>query len=456
MQELAYKIYLIYIILCAIVVTSEYAITYILKKEKMKKLALCLTILLVATTLFAAGSKETSPEGAVTLNWYSHASSLGNTEKAIIEKFNETNPNITVDIVELPEATNDKLQALLIALQSGDSSIDFFNADVTWTATFASAQLIEPLDTWFPASEREGFLPGTIAAATYNDTLWGIPFRTDAGVLYYRKDLLQKYGKEVPKTYTDLFATAQEINEKEGGGLYALVGSLTNGEGLTCNAVEWFYSNGGQVIGKDGTILIDSSQNRQILQMMSEAYANNLMPEGVLSYGSGDARSSMFQGKQVFMRAWPKAYAMGQDPDKSKVMGKLGVAPLPRGPQGTMGKSTLGGWQLFMNKNSKNKDASIKFMKFYASEYAQKLHALNDSYMPARKALYTDKDILEKYPYYSEFPQVLETAVPRPQSPYYAEISSILSAEVQNAMKGSKSADQALADAQKTMEQVGK
>ena len=121
-----------------------------------------------------------------------------------------------------------------------------------------------------------------------------------------------------------------------------------------------------------------------------------------------------------------------------------------------MGKSVLGGWQLFLNKNSKHKEASIEFMKFYASEYAQKLHALNDSYMPARSALYTDKDILEKYPYYSDFPQVLETAVPRPQSPYYAEISAILSAEVQNAMKGSKSAPKALADAQKAMEQVGR
>lgn len=422
----------------------------------MKKLALCLALLLISTTLFATGIKEATPEGKVNLHWYSHASSLGNTEKTIIAKFNETNPNISVEVVELPEATNDKLQALLIALQSGDSSIDFFNADVTWTATFAAAQLIEPLDTWFPASERTGFLPGTIEAATYDDTLWGIPFRTDVGVLYYRKDLLEKYGKDVPTTYTDLFATAQEINQKEGGGLYALVGSLANGEGLTCNAVEWFYSNGGQVIGKDGSILINSPQNRQILEMMSDAYKNKLMPEGVLSYGSGDARSSMFQGKQVFMRAWPKAYAMGQDPVKSQVMGKLGVAALPRGPQGTIGKSVLGGWQLFMNKNSKHKEASVKFMKFYASEYAQKLHALNDSYMPAITSLYGDKDILEKYPYYNEFPQALKTAVPRPQSPYYAEISSILSAEVQNAMKGSKSASQALGDAQKAMEQVGK
>ncbi len=422
----------------------------------MKKLALFVTILLMATILFGAGSKEAASEKKVTLHWYSHASSLGNTEKTIIDKFNETNPSISIEVVELPEATNDKLQALLIALQSGDSSIDFFNADVTWTATFASAQLIEPLDAFFPVSERQAFLPGTIAAASYNGKLWGIPFRTDAGVLYYRSDLLSKYGKDVPKTYSELFATAEEINTKEGGGMYALVGSLANGEGLTCNAVEWFYSNGGQVIGENGKILIDSPQNREILQIMVEAYQNNLMPEGVLSYGSGDARSSMFQGKQVFMRAWPKAYAMGQDPAKSQVVGKLGVAPLPRGPQGTMGKSVLGGWQLFLNKNSKHKEASIEFMKFYASEYAQKLHALNDSYMPARSALYTDKDILEKYPYYSDFPQVLETAVPRPQSPYYAEISAILSAEVQNAMKGSKSAPKALADAQKAMEQVGR
>jgi multiple sugar transport system substrate-binding protein len=422
----------------------------------MKLRNLICLFLLVPAIVFSAGTQETGKSKEVVLNWYSHASSLGATEQTIIEAFNEQNPDITVKVIELPEATNDKLQALLIALQSGDSSIDFFNADVTWTATFASAGLIEQLDPYMPASERNEFLPGTIEAATYQGKLWGIPFRTDAGVLYYRSDLLEKYGKPVPKTYEELFATAAQINNAEGGGLYALVGSLANGEGMTCNAVEWFYSNNGEVIGSDGSIRINSPQNVEILSLMVDAHKNRLMPEGVLSYGSGDARASMFQGKQVFMRAWPKAYAMGQDATKSQVAGKLGVAPLPKGPQGTSGKSVVGGWQLFLNKNSKQKDAAIKFMKFYASEYAQKLHALNDSYLPARRSLYADADILAKYPYYSLFPSILESAVARPQSPYYAEISAILSAEVQNAMKQSKSPSQALADAQKAMMNVGK
>ncbi|WP_321301941.1 ABC transporter substrate-binding protein [uncultured Sphaerochaeta sp.] len=422
----------------------------------MKKNVIFVMLLLVPALIFSAGTKEASEDGPTVLKWYSHASSLGATEETIVEAFNAENPNIRVEIIELPEATNDKLQALLIALQSGDSSIDFFNADVTWTATFASAGLIEPLDTYFSKAEQSEFLPGTIQAASFRDKIWGMPFRTDAGVLYYRADLLEKYGKEVPTTYTELFATAQEISAREGGDMYALVGSLANGEGMTCNAVEWFYSNGGEVIDSNGTILIDSPQNVEILKMMTDAYEANLLPEGVLSYGSGDARASMFQGKQVFMRAWPKAFAMGQDASKSQVAGKLGVSPLPRGPQGTMGKSVVGGWQLFLNKYSENKDEAVKFMKFYASEYAQKLHALNDSYLPARRALYEDGDILEKYPHYSQFPAILETAVARPQSPYYSEISSILSAEVQNAMKGSKSPALALADAQKAMEAVGK
>lgn len=422
----------------------------------MKKIVLCILAFSLTAAVFAAGSKDSSAGGTVTLNWFSHAPSLEATQEEIIAKFNETHPNIKIQVIELPEATNDKLQALLITLQSGDSSVDFFNADVTWTATFASGGLIDPLDSYFPAAERAAFLPGTIEAASYNGRIWGIPFRTDAGVLYYRTDLLEKYGKQPPKTYDELFSMAQEINQKEGGGLYALVGSLANGEGMTCNAVEWYYSNGGEVIGADGSIKINSPQNVQILQIMVDAYQNKLMPEGVLSYSSGDARSSMFQGKQVFMRAWPKAYAMGQDPAMSKVAGKLGVAPLPRGPRGSEGKSVVGGWQLFLNKNSKHKAESIEFMKFYASEYAQKLHTLNDSYIPALASLYHDKDVLAKYPYYSLFPQVLERAVARPQSPYYAEISAILSAETQNAMKGSKTAAQALADAQKAMENVGK
>lgn len=422
-------------------------------KARLSALAMLVAL---ALSVGAMGMKEAAPKGPVTLNWYAHAATLSNTQTEIVAEFNKTYPDIKVNVIELPEATSDKLQALLIVLRGGDDSIDFFNADVTWTATFASSGLIEPLDAYFPAGERKAFLPGMIDAASYGGKIWGIPFRTDAGVLYYRSDLLAKHGKAVPKTYDELWKTAADINAKEGGGLYALVGSLANGEGMTCNAVEWFYSNGGSVIAPDGKIVINSPQNVEILQMMADAYAKKLMPEGVLNYGSGDARASMFQGKQVFMRAWPKAYAMGQDPKSSQVAGKLGVAPLPRGPQGARGVSVLGGWQLFMNKNSKNKDAAALFMKFYASEYAQKQHALKDTFLPALTHLYADKDILSAYPFYSMFPEIFTTAAPRPKSPFYAEISGILSTEVQNAMKGVKTASRALADAQSAMEKVGR
>ena len=427
----------------------------------MKKL--CIPILIVLSTLFLcpvfAGGEQEVPEGPVSLNWYAHASTLNNTQEMIIKAFNEEYPDISVNLIELPENTTDKLQALLIALQSGDDSIDFFNADVTWTPIFASAGLIENLDKAFPSSERKAFLPGTIAAASYNGSVWGIPFRTDAGVLYYRKDLLEKYNKPVPETWDELFTTADEIIQAEENAgsedMYALVGSMKQYEGLTCNAVEWFYSNGGEVIDKKGNIVINSPENVEILELMREAYEKGLFPEGALSYGSGDARASMFQNKQVFMRAWPKAYALAQNPDNSMVSGLLGVAELPRGESGKRGHSTLGGWQLFLNKHSKNKEAALKFMNFYTGEYAMKLHALNDSYLPARRSLYDDADILKKNPFFGMITGVLENAVPRPQSPFYAEISSVIQVEVQNALRGEKSPVQALSDAEKEMNKIG-
>lgn len=420
----------------------------------MKKFLSFMMIVFLSFCIFANGNSEKN-DGVVTLNWYSHAASLENTQEEIIAKFNETHPDIHIQVIELPEATNDKLQALLIALQSGDDSIDFFNADVTWTATFASAGLIDPLDEYFPEAERAEFVPGMIEAATWDGHIYGFPFRTDVGVLYYRTDLLEKYGKDIPETYEELFATAEEIKNAEGTDLYALVGSLAAGEGMTCNAVEWFYSNGGQVIDDAGNIVINSPENVEILQMMADAYKAGKMPEGVLSYSSGDARASMFHQHQVFMRAWPKDYAMGQDPTQSEIVGNLGVAPLPRGPQGEKGVSVVGGWQLFLNKNSKHKAEAIEFMRFYSSEYAQKLHALNDSYIPARTSIYYDEEVLAKYPWFSFLPDILSDAASRPKTPYYAEISSIISTETQNAMKGSKTAAQALADAQAAMERVG-
>lgn len=424
-------------------------------KKKLFLLALA-CMLAAPMVLMAQGVDEEKP---VELNWYAHADTFDKTQEQIISEFNKEYPDIRVNLIELPEDTTDKLQALLIALRSGDGSIDFFNADVTWTPIFASAGLIEAMDSYFPESEQAKFLPSTIDAATYNGTVWGMPFRTDAGVLYYRKDLLDAYGKDVPETWTELKNTAHEIvtaERQKGNEMYGLAGSMKQYEGLTCNAVEWFYSNGGAVIDEEGNIVIDSEENRMILQLIKDMVDLELFPKGVLSYGSGDARASMFQGNQVFLRAWPKAYALSQNPDNSKVVGKLGVAELPRGEMGSRGHSTLGGWQLFLSKDSKNKEEAVTFMKFYTSEMAMKLHAINDSYLPARTSLYSDSEILEANPFFGMIKDVLANAVPRPKTPFYAETSSIIQVEVQNALNGNKSVSEALSDAQEKMEKVGK
>lgn len=412
-------------------------------------------IAMISTAVFAGGAKDS--DGLVELNWYAHQSTFNNTQEQIIAEFNKENPDIQVNLIELPENTSDKLQALLIALRSGDDSIDFFNADVTWTPVFAASGLIENLDDEFPVSEQADFLPSTIDAATYNGHVWGIPFRTDAGILYYRKDLLSKYNKSVPATWEELKNTALEIVTAEkaaGNEMYGLVGSMKQYEGLTCNAVEWFYSNGGTVIDENGNIIINSKENIEILSLIREMTELELFPKGVLSYGSGDARASMFQGNQVFLRAWPKAYALSMNPDNSSVVGLLGVAELPKGDSGTRGHSTLGGWQLFLSANSTKKEASLKFMKFYSSEYAMRLHAVNDSYLPARSSLYSDSEVLAANAFFGMIEDVLTYAVPRPKSPFYAEISAIIQVEVQNALNGNKTVEKALEDAQAEMEKI--
>ncbi|MEA1911101.1 MAG: extracellular solute-binding protein, partial [Spirochaetota bacterium] len=225
-------------------------------------------IAMISTVVFAGGAKDS--DGPVELNWYAHQSTFNNTQEQIIAEFNKKYPDIKVNLIELPENTSDKLQALLIALRSGDDSIDFFNADVTWTPLFASSGLIENLDDEFSVSEQKAFLPSTIDAATYDGQVWGIPFRTDAGILYYRKDLLSKYNKPVPETWEELKNTALEIVTAEkaaGNEMYGLAGSMKQYEGLTCNAVEWFYSNGGQVIDENGNININSKENIEILSL---------------------------------------------------------------------------------------------------------------------------------------------------------------------------------------------
>lgn len=420
----------------------------------MKKIALLLSVLMLVTSLFTGCNADTEADGPVTITYYGRPDEKG-FESKVIEQFEKENPNIKVNYVELPENTDKKLQTINTILQAKDSSMDVFVGDVVWTPIFASAGWVFPLDDHLTDKEIKEHTPGSMAAYKYNEHIYGIPFFTDGGMLYYRKDLLEKYNKSIPATWTELVETAKYIIEQENDtNLYGYAGSWKQYEGVTCNLTEMVWSHEGDFIDNKGNIIFNSPETIKAVQLMGDmVLKDKITPPGISNFGSGDVRNLFANGQLIFSRDWPTFAKKADSMEGSKVVGKVGYTVLPTIKDGK-NYSTLGGWGVMVSNFSEHKDEAVKFAKFRSNFEIQKQEALDLAHLPTRIALYEDEDVKKALPFAEDMFPVMMSTKPRPQSPYYAELSGVLQLETQNVITGKKTAEEAVKYADEKMKQV--
>ncbi|MBJ7578801.1 ABC transporter substrate-binding protein [Devosia sp. MC532] len=349
-----------------------------------------------------------------------------------------------VTIVPMPSSTSDQFGQYRLWLAAGNADIDVYQTDVIWAPQLAD-QLVDLTEA---AKDVVGVhFPSVIESQTVNGKLVAVPGFTDAPALFYRKDLLEKHGKEVPKTWVELHQTAKAIMDAERAegnkDMWGYVFQANAYEGLTCNALEWVNAyGGGQIIEADGTISIN---NEQAVAALEEAasWIGTIAPEGVLAYGEEEARGVWQLGNSVFMRNWPYAYALSNSAD-APVKGKFDVAPLPAGEgPGAKASGTLGGWNFAVSKYSKEVDAATELALFLASEGSQKRRAISQNNLPTVQTLYKDADVLAAAPFMAAWEEIFKNAVPRPSAPTqasYNEASSLFWSAVHNTLSGNGSA----------------
>nr|QIQ10659.1 putative ABC transporter-binding protein [uncultured bacterium] len=348
-----------------------------------------------------------------------------------------------VTIVPMPSSTTDQFGQYRLWLAAGNQDIDVYQTDVIWAPQLAD----QFLDLSAAAKDVAGqHFPSIIESQTVNGKLVALPAFTDAPALYYRKDLLEKYGKEVPKTWSELAATAKEVMDGErAAGNPDMQGFVFQGnayEGLTCDALEWVKSHGGgQIVEADGTISINNENAIAALEA-AKSWVGTIAPQGVLAYQEEESRGVWQLGNSVFMRNWPYAYVLGNG-DDSKVKGLFDVTTLPVGKDGDPSAATLGGWNVAVSKYSRNPDEAIKLAMFLASVEVQKERAIKQSNLPTIISLYDDADIAAAQPIIPRWKDVFLNAVPRPSAPTkvkYNEVSSLFWSAVHDTLSGNGSA----------------
>jgi trehalose/maltose transport system substrate-binding protein len=378
--------------------------------------------------------------------------------QAAAERYMDENPNVTVEVLDTPDMVQDRLGLYLQFFEAESSEVDIYQIDVIWPGDLAE-HFVDLYD-YGAADVAEEHFPAIVENNTVDGKLVAIPWFTDAGLLYYRTDLLEKYGYDgPPETWADLEEMAMTIQEgeREDGNedFWGFVWQGNAYEGLTCDALEWIYSNGGgRIVNPEGVITINNPQAVEAVDLAA-GWVETISPPGVVGYAEEDARAVWQAGNAAFMRNWPYAYSLG-NADDSAISGMFDVAVLPQGDAGH-GAATLGGWQLAVSKYSNNPEIAADVALFLASEEEQKIRAVEGSLNPTVMSLYEDEDVLEAAPFFGSLYDVFINAVARPSTvtaPQYNETSTLFYNAVHSVLTGDAEADEALAELELDLEEL--
>lgn len=367
---------------------------------------------------------------------------------SILHDFELAHPGVTVRDEVLPSSTDQQHQFYAINLEGQSVTFDLLAVDVIWLQEFARAGWIQPVDHALPASEREAFVAGAIEAATFKGRLYAIPWYLDAGLLFYRRDLLDRYDFSPPNTWPELAQITRVILDQEQAP--HLKGFLWQGkqyEGLVCVALEFIRSHGGDLPADHA-----AAASQAALTFMRDLVKDGVSPSLVTTADEEATRHLFGAGRAIFMRNWPYAWALLQA-EGSPVRNKVGLAPLPSFP-GHESISTLGGWMLAVPQRAPHPREAVDLLRYLVSPKIQERTAIELGYLPARRDLYQEPSLLETKPWLAELSPLFFGAKPRPVTPYYLMMSQVLQPELSAAVVGLKTPAEALASVQRQIDRM--
>ncbi|TBL72484.1 ABC transporter substrate-binding protein [Paenibacillus thalictri] len=399
----------------------------------------------------AAPAAQSASKGPVTIEFARGTDTSGEVVKSI-ERFNKSHTDIQVKYVELPSVPNEQLTRYTTWFNSKSKTPDLLLMDVTWPKMFASAGWIAPIDEYVNADYLKQFYPAAVDVAKIDGKQYGIQGWMDVGMLYYRKDLLDKYNQKVPTTWSELEKVASEILKQEKDP--NLTGYVFQGakiEGATINWLEYLWGAGGDVFDASKKIKVDTPQGTTAMkQMHSLVHQSKVSPVSVATSNPNDNQIVFGNGNSIFMRAWPNAYAGLKE---TKAAGKYDVTSMPKFEGGESHGST-GGWVYAINSSSEHKKEAAEVMKFFMSDAEQKSLLLNAGSIPTNRKALTDPEVISKEPVIQKIQAFMENAKSRPALRAYEQFSRAMQTEINLVLNGQKDPEQAIKDAQKEIDKI--
>ena len=405
--------------------------------------------------LAGCGGGEESSGGAVEITLGFIPDEAGGLQK-ILDRFNRENKGeVQVKWRQMPASSAEFFEQMQAELQSGKSTMDVIAGDVVWPAQFAANEYILDLSDRFTAKMQKDYLEGPVQAVQYEGKTYGVPWFTDAGMFYYRTDLLEKSGfSEPPKTWEEMKKMSEKVRAEQGT-KFGFVFQGAQDEGGVVDALEHIWNAGGDVLDGD-KVIIDSPESAEGLNLRRSLLTDGVAPEASGDYTTQESQASFTNGDVVFMRNWPFVYGLLTGPEISKVKpGQVDIGALPVAGAGDTSFSGLGGWNFMVNAGAEDKIEEIwAFIEFMSAPEQQQTFAVESARLPTLRGLYEDDEVLKELPVARLGREALENTRPRPLSPVYSDMSLEMAEQFNAALKGDVPVDRALADLQTGLQDI--
>ncbi|MGO1407112.1 MAG: ABC transporter substrate-binding protein [Brachybacterium sp.] len=362
-----------------------------------------------------------------------------------LETWNSEHPDEEVTLIELPESSDEQRRQMINNAQAKSDAYTVLGLDVIWTAEFAANQwVVELPQDKFPLDE---LIPATVTTATYFDKLYGVPFITNAELLFSRTDLLEAAGLDgPPESFEEMYAAIETLQEEDPE-LLGFGSQYSKYEGLTVQAAGLVASAGGELFDAEGKPHADSAEAVAGIQTVRDGFDKGFIPKEALTYKEEESRAAYQDGRLAFLQNWPYVWELAQAEDgSSSVNGKI-VASLIPGLDGP-GNSTLGGLNLGISAFAKNKGTAVDFIAFRAAAEQQKAWGLATAQAGSNAAIYEDADMLEAFPFLPQLKEAIDTGVARPAVVQYGEVTQAIQEAAYACFSGEKDAEPAMKDLQ--------
>ncbi len=350
--------------------------------------------------------------------------------RQVLDKFETANPGTKVSIETGGNTSEAQAQYLNTIMSAKDPSLDVLILDVIRPAQFAAAGWTVP----FEGKDMSSYLPAYAKANTVDGKVVALPAFADSMFLYYRKDLLDKYGIAPPKTWDELTSAAKKVADGEKNpNLQGLSFQGKAIEGAVCTFLLPYWSQGKNLV-ENGKLTFDKTAAVNSLKLWKSFVDQGVAKKNIAEVATDDTRKEFQAGNVLFAVNWSYAWAQSQGKD-SAVVGKVGVARLPAVSGGEQ-TTCLGGWEWGVSAYSNHKDEAQKLVEYLSSEDSSKFMAANGSLLPTYPAAYKDDTVLKAAPWFADALQVVETAKPRPVTPRYNEVSEVIRTTVNAVLAG--------------------